>query len=80
MFIMTEIKMKSVAIVRKKDGRPKDGRGFSMEELQKAELTLKRALKLKIPVDLRRRSLHEENVEALKARLKEAAKPKKNRT
>ncbi|HVP40623.1 MAG TPA: ribosomal protein L13e [Candidatus Krumholzibacteriaceae bacterium] len=77
---MTEIKMKSVAIVRKKDGRPKDGRGFSMEELQKAELTLKRALKLKIPVDLRRRSLHEENVEALKARLKEAAKPKKNRT
>jgi large subunit ribosomal protein L13e len=77
---MTEIKMKSVAIVRKKDGKPKDGRGFSMEELQKAELTLKRALKLKIPVDLRRRSLHEENVEALKARLKEAAKPKKNRT
>jgi len=76
---MTEIKMKSVVTVRKKDGKPKDGRGFSMEELQKAELNLKRALKLKIPVDLRRRSLHEENVEALKARLKEVAKLKKSR-
>ena len=76
---MTEIKMKNIATVRKKDGKPKDGRGFSMEELRKAELDLKRALKLKIPVDLRRRSLHEENVEALKARLKEATKPKKSR-
>jgi large subunit ribosomal protein L13e len=76
---MTEIKMKSVATVRKKDGKPKDGRGFSREELRKAELDLKRALKLKIPVDLRRRSVHEENVEVLKARLKEVAKSKKSR-
>jgi large subunit ribosomal protein L13e len=72
--------MKSIATVYKKDGKPKDGRGFSKDELRKAELDLKKAVKLKIPVDLRRRTSHEENVEALKARLKEVDKPKKSRS
>ena len=67
--------MKSIAIVRKKDGRPKEGRGFSLEELRKAELHFKKALKLKIPVDTRRRSLHEENIEVLKEHLKGIVKP-----
>lgn len=71
--------MKSIATVRKKDGKPKEGRGFSLEELRKAELNLKKALKLKIPVDLRRRSSHEENVEALKVYSKDVEKPKKHR-
>jgi large subunit ribosomal protein L13e len=75
---MEEKRMKNIATVRKKDGKPKEGRGFSLEELRKAELNLKKALKLKIPVDLRRRSSHEENVEALKAHLK-VDKPKKSR-
>jgi len=70
--------MKGIVTVYKKDSKPKEGRGFSKEELRKAELDLKKALKLKIPVDLRRRSSHEENVEALKARLKEINKPKKS--
>ena len=71
--------MRNVATVHKKDGKPKHGRGFSLEELRKVNLNRKNALKLKIPVDLRRRSSHEENVEALKAHLKEIAKPKRNR-
>jgi len=75
---MTETKMKITATVRKKDGRPKEGHGFSLEELRKAELDVKKALKLKIPVDMRRRSSHEENVEVLKARLKDVAKPRKS--
>lgn len=75
---MTETKMKIIATVRKKDGRPKEGHGFSLEELRKAELDMKKALKLKIPVDVRRRSSHDENVEALKAHLKEVAKPKES--
>jgi len=42
------------------------GRGFSLRELALAGLTVKKALKMGIPVDKRRRSLHEENVEKLK--------------
>jgi large subunit ribosomal protein L13e len=76
---MTETRMKSIAIVRRKDGKPKEGHGFSIKELQEAELDVKKALKLKIPVDLRRRSSHEENVEALKAYSKDVEKPKKHR-
>ena len=41
------------------------GRGFSLCELSKAGLTISEARKLKIPVDLRRRSCHEWNVKLL---------------
>jgi large subunit ribosomal protein L13e len=58
--------METTAVVFKKDGKPKEGRGFSREELRKAALDFKKALKLGIPVDSKRRTLHEENVEALK--------------
>jgi ribosomal protein L13E len=70
--------MKSIATIRKKDGKPKEGHGFSREELRKVELDRGKALRLKIPVDLRRRSSHEENVEVLKARLKEVDTPRKS--
>ncbi len=42
------------------------GRGFSVGELREAGLTVKKALKMGIPVDLRRRSVHKWNVDALK--------------
>ena len=58
--------MEITVVVFKKDGKPKEGRGFSREELRKAALDFKKALKLGIPVDSKRRTLHEENVEALK--------------
>ncbi|MEM3576877.1 MAG: ribosomal protein L13e [Candidatus Bathyarchaeia archaeon] len=62
----------------KKDGKQRLGKGFSQEELKKAELSLKEALKLGIPVDPRRRTAHQENVEAIKGFL-ESVKEKPRR-
>jgi len=53
-------------IVLKKGGKPRHGKGFSREELKSAGLSLREALKLRIPVDSRRRTLHKENVEVIK--------------
>ncbi|MEM3627938.1 MAG: ribosomal protein L13e [Candidatus Bathyarchaeia archaeon] len=58
------------AKVFKKGGKQRLGKGFSREELKKAGLSLKEALKLGIPVDSRRRTAHQENVEAIKGFLK----------
>ena len=62
------------AIVVGNDGEKRDGRGFSRQELKNAGLGLKQALKLGLPVDSKRKTAHEENVEALKATVK-AQKP-----
>jgi large subunit ribosomal protein L13e len=61
--------------VFKKGGKQRCGKGFSGEELKKAGLSFKDALKLGIPVDSKRRTAHEENVDAIKSFL-EGAKPK----
>lgn len=47
-------------------GKKRAGKGFSREELKAVGLSLKEALALKIPVDPRRRTKHEENIKALK--------------
>lgn len=52
--------------VFKKSGKQRHGKGFSREELKRAGLSLKEALKFGIPVDSRRRTTHEENVEVVK--------------
>jgi len=44
----------------------REGRGFSLAEIQAAGLNAGEAQILGIPVDLRRKSTHEENVEILK--------------
>ena len=44
----------------------REGRGFSIAEIQSAGLNPGEAKILGIPVDLRRKSTHEENVEILK--------------
>jgi hypothetical protein len=49
----------------------RDGKGFSAEELEAVELSMGKAKSLGIPVDPRRRSGYEENVEALKEFLEE---------
>lgn len=60
---MTLIKPK----VSRQDGKLRTGRGFSREELKKAGSSLQDALRLGIPVDAKRKTVHEENVEAVRA-------------
>jgi large subunit ribosomal protein L13e len=60
------------AVVYGKRGR-RFGKGFSREELKAAGLSVKEALALKIPVDVRRRTTHDENIEALKLYLNQAS-------
>jgi large subunit ribosomal protein L13e len=64
--------------VAKPDGK-RSGKGFSREELKKAGLNPAEAKKLKLPVDKRRKTAHDQNVEAIKAyaeKKKAKAKPK----
>ena len=51
--------------------RSREGRGFSLGELKAVGLSFKKAKKLGIPIDTRRRSAHEENVEKLRKLLSE---------
>lgn len=60
--------------VIKKGGKQRFGKGFSCGELEKAEITLNEVRKSGIPIDFRRRTVHEENVEALKTFLKNKKK------
>jgi ribosomal protein L13E len=63
------------ATVTKRSGRKSTSRGFSLTELQKAGLTRQDAKKMSIPIDVKRKSAHDENVETLKVHA-EKAKPK----
>lgn len=45
------------------------GKGFSRGELKAVSLTIKEALKLNIPVDERRKTKYEENIETLRRHL-----------
>jgi large subunit ribosomal protein L13e len=66
--------------VLKKGGKQRLGKGFSRKELNQAGSNPKEALRLHIPIDVKRRTVHEENVETLKKLLetkKAAVKPKK---
>jgi len=64
--------------VFKKDGKQRLGKGFSREELKKVGINLKDALKLGIPIDSRRSTAHQENVNAIKGFL-ESIKEKPRR-
>jgi ribosomal protein L13E len=57
--------------VFKKHGKQRYGKGFSREELKKTGLSVKDALKLKIPVDSKRKTTHEINVEAVNTLLQD---------
>jgi large subunit ribosomal protein L13e len=64
--------------VVKPDGK-RSGRGFSLEELKNAGLNPAEAKRLKLPVDKRRKTAHDQNVETIKAyakKKKAEAKPK----
>jgi len=62
--------MKVQSTVQKKGNRTRGGRGFSRGELREAGIDVKRALKLDIPVDSRRKTKHKENVKQLKQYLR----------
>jgi large subunit ribosomal protein L13e len=47
-------------------GKKRKGKGFSLEELKLAGISIKEAKKLKIYIDKRRKSVYEDNVEFLK--------------
>jgi len=58
--------MKAVKpVVFKKGGKQRIGKGFSIGELKEAKLNIKKALKLEITIDPRRKTTHEGNVKAL---------------
>ena len=61
------------AIITKQNDKQSTGRGFSLSELKKACLTKQDARKIGIPLDIKRKSCHDENVETIKAH---AQKPK----
>ena len=70
------------AEILKQDGKRRSGRGFSVDELKKASLNSVEARRIGLPVDLRRRTVHDENVECTKAyaaqektKIKPKAKP-----
>jgi nucleotidyltransferase/DNA polymerase involved in DNA repair len=63
-----EIKPAVYAPTRKKQVR--DGRGFSLEEIKLAGLSLHKAKMLEISIDKRRRTTHPKNVETLKEHLR----------
>ena len=66
--------------ILKQNGKQREGRGFSREELKKAGLNKTEAARIGIPTDPRRKTAHDENVEAIKAyaeKKKAEAKPKK---
>jgi ribosomal protein L13E len=65
--------------ILKPDGKQRSGRGFSPEELKKAGIDSAEAKRLKLPVDRRRKTAHDQNVEAIKAyaeKKKTETKPK----
>ena len=69
------------AVITKQNGKQSIGRGFSLSELEKAGLNKQDAKKIGIPLDVKRKSLHDENVATLKthaekAKTEAAAKPK----
>lgn len=52
--------------IQRPHGKTKAGRGFSQDELVQSGITCTQANQLGIPVDFRRRSTHESNIETLK--------------
>lgn len=67
--------------ILKPDERQRMGRGFSREELKKAGVNLQEARLIELPIDMRRRTAHDENVEAVKVyaaveKTKRVPKPK----
>jgi large subunit ribosomal protein L13e len=73
-----------IPIITAQSGKRRLGKGFSPDEIKEAGINAGDARLLCIPIDRKRRTSHEENIEALKkcvaktpAKKASAAKPKK---
>jgi len=65
--------------VQKHSGKEVQGKGFSPNEMKKACVNKNQMLKMKMPIDRKRKSCHEGNIEAIKAhcaQMKSQEKPK----
>lgn len=59
------------------NGKQRNGKGFSPDEVKEAGLNRADARRLKIPIDYKRKSAHEENINTLKSHKEKApASPK----
>lgn len=64
-------------IIIKPNGNQRPGKGFSPDEIKEAGLNAADARRLRISIDRRRKTCHDENIANLKSHLKDApAKPK----
>ncbi len=66
-------------VIRKQNKKQSQGKGFSREELAKAGFDKAQARRFGLPVDEKRKSIHEENIQAIKTHAEKAkaqAKPK----
>jgi ribosomal protein L13E len=63
--------------ITKQNGKQKRGKGFSPNELKQAGVSKQQAKQLKMPVDMRRKTAHEENVATIKAHAQSLLKPAK---
>ena len=63
------------ALITKHSGKTKPSKGFSPSELREAGLTMQDAKQIGIPMDIKRKSRHDENVATLKKHTQER-KPK----
>jgi len=74
-------------MITAQSGKRRQGKGFSPDEIKEAGLNAGDARRLCIPVDRKRKTSHEDNIEALKACTEKApakkkpvaAKPKKSK-
>jgi ribosomal protein L13E len=64
-------------IITAHGGKPRPGKGFSPDELKEAGLTAADARQLAIPVDRKRHSCHDENIQALQSHFEKKLAAKK---
>ncbi len=72
--------MELQSVVLKRKGKTRRGKGFSRDELREAGTDPKEALRSGIPVDLRRKTKHKENVKILKQYLRSLSSRKASKS
>ena len=65
-YIKANLKKPKAQAMVKRDKKMRKGKGFSRGELAEVGLSFKRALKMEIPIDTKRKTHHKENIEILR--------------